>query len=502
MRHPVITRPSRAAWIAGVIVSGYVVLLWTSGARRGNIHTGDTDNLVLGTRALDSCLRSRTWNACGLHPGTRFTDVFPYPLLQYLPSLAFVRQGWNDADILGALARLNLFAFLAALVLIACAFPRVEQRHLRALALAALIGSSATFQSTAGFGEMLAAMFVLAVVVAALRGNAALLFFAALLACLGKETLFPFVIGFGFLAGRSTTALLPRARVLVALIGGALAGAAVGFLFNVLRFGTPRNLLYLDPKLSTPGIRNKFSFFIGQWFSPSAGIFAFWPVAALLLTFAGVVGVSRLIHAPRNLARWVSPVAVVVLCAGFTAGLSAWFAPFGWITYGPRLAVPVLPAASVVALHVAADEFGRAAWWIGVRWWRIALVAASLITISWPQYGAPWSHVAAVNRLIAADSTCPAMTAISIDRPDEYYRCAKHIMWRFEPSPVLEAATAGGKLAMLARATAAVFCTVVLVQGLRGSRMRYNPRSDPPGDAPSAPPLDDLGEKALVALEH
>ena len=76
---------------------------------------------------------------------------------------------------------------------------------------------------------------------------------AALIACLGKETLFPFVIGFGFLAGRSTAAFLPRWRILIALVGVLVAVLsylvnAIAMLWSKALFAKPYSLhSYFDP---------------------------------------------------------------------------------------------------------------------------------------------------------------------------------------------------------------------------------------------------------------
>ena len=148
-----------------VLLAAYVALVVIDAAPIGNVHTGDTDNLVAGTHQAIHCVRTGEFHACGLIPGSNYTTVFPYPLLQYVPAAALVAIGVGDARVVSGLARLSSLAFVACLVLAVWCLRRRPARA--GLAVAALIGSSATYQATAGFGEMLAAATVLAAVVAA-----------------------------------------------------------------------------------------------------------------------------------------------------------------------------------------------------------------------------------------------------------------------------------------------------------------------------------------------
>ena len=113
---------NRLWWITIAALVIFVLLLWFDAAPVGHVHTGDTDNLVMGTRRALGCVREGIWSACGLRPGTRFTEVFPYPALQYIPAAAFLSFGLSDAAAVEALARLNTAAFAATIALCAWAF--------------------------------------------------------------------------------------------------------------------------------------------------------------------------------------------------------------------------------------------------------------------------------------------------------------------------------------------------------------------------------------------
>lgn len=451
--------------IAAAALAIYVILLWVNAAPMGNVHTGDTDNLAAGARAAVACLSDGRWTGCGHTAGTRVTAVFPYPLLQYLPAALFVKLGFSDAEVVGALARVNIVAFAGTIALTMWAFSARDRSACRAIAVASIVASSATYQATAGFGEMLAALCVLATVAAAMKRRPTLLAVAALLACTGKETLAPFVLVLGLIAGREDGWVPPR-RVWLPLAAGVVGGFSLNSLFNVFRFGSIRNEFYLDPVFRTPGMGRRLLFLAGEWFSPSAGIAMFWPVATAVLVTLAIMALRRLVSAPRALINWAPPVLLLATTVVFTAGLAAWLAPFGWIAYGPRLAVPLLPGAVVAALHTGAPSFERLARRAIRPVAGLATVAVLLVLAGWPQFGAPWSYGAAIDELIAGGSGCPRMTELAVQTDAaQYYRCTAQTMWRLSPLPIDDAATRGGTLATAARAILGLAVVALLVDG-------------------------------------
>ena len=357
-------RPRWSILLTGAMacVLVYLVLVWVSAAPDGNIHTGDSDNLVAGTRVAMRCLDHGTLTSCGLHAGTRNSAVGPYPLLQYLPATALVELGLSTDDVLRDLAYLNILAFAGAIVLCLVAFNRRERRACRAIAIVAVLASSATYQSDAAFGEMLAAAITLAAVVAVIKRRTALIVVAAALAVLSKETFAPFVFALGLLAGRDEhDRWLPPKAVLVPLSVGVGLGTLATFGFNVFRFGTVTNTFYFDPTFQTPGTTLPMKFFAGIWLSPAAGLAWYWPVATIVVAAVGVVAVRRFVAHPREPLTWLPSLVLVLVAIGFTAGLALWFAPFGWIAYGPRLAVPLMPAVVVTALYLHGPAVERIA---------------------------------------------------------------------------------------------------------------------------------------------
>jgi hypothetical protein len=484
---------ARWAPVAVGLVLAYLVLLWVDAGPRGHLVTGDTNVLIAGTRKAVDCIDRGIWRSCD-RAGPGGGTVAPFPLLQYLPAYVMVKLGMSDPAILRVLGRINLVAFGTTMLLAVVALRAGAsdvRRWLGALAVAALLGSSATYQATSGFGEMLAACAVLAAVTAAAWRRPLLAAPAVAVACLGKETLFPFLVVLAVLVARRAGERLPPRRLLVSIGAGALVGVAVSALFNEFRYGTIRNGAYLDPLGRTPGLVRKLEFAAGGWFSPSAGIAFFWPGATILLLGVAVLGLVAL-AARRPWRRWLPPLLSVGVAVAMVGGLALWYAPFGWLAYGPRLAVPLLPAIVVVALSTGAPlvargiqaVFGRRVRPVagavparGVRVVPLAVAALLFAAAGWPQYGAPWSWRASIEELIAKDPHCPGIMQVRIDVDRAaYFRCISDVMWRLHPATLDDAALRGeGSVAAgRAMAAAASFALVAaalaaIATGPRGS---------------------------------
>jgi hypothetical protein len=294
------TTLTAAAWRAvHVLAAAYVLVVLALGLRIGNINTGDTNLLAGGSAAALECLGQGVLTSCGIASNPEISAVGPYPLLQYLP--AFVGSGFGlSADhVVVLLAVLSLVAFAVCLVLPVVAFDawrRPEARGRAAVAVLALLISSAPYQATAGFGEMLAATSFVAAVTVARRGWLPWLAPSVLLACLSKETMAPVVVVL-CLAAASRGRLLPRPDVLWRVATGAVTALALSAAFNVFRFGTPRNASYLQPQFRTVP-NSLLNFAAGEWLSPVAGVLFHWPVATAVLERARIGGSSRSIALP------------------------------------------------------------------------------------------------------------------------------------------------------------------------------------------------------------
>ena len=449
-RHPTPPIWPSAGPIAALLVFLFVEILWIQAFPLGHHHTGDTNNLVVGARTALDCLGDGTWRDCAHDPGSTGSGVFPYPLLQYLPAMLAIGLGASDAAALGFLARLSVLAFAACLGL--TWFTMRRQPRLAALGVLAVLGSAATYQATSSFGEMLAAAAVLSAVVAVRGGRTVPILTATFIACIAKETLAPFVVLLGLVAGRPEERWLPPRRVLLSLAAGSALGILANVAFNLFRYGSPRNLNYLQSFRRTPGLGLKAELFAGEWLSPVAGLAWTWPILTLLVLAASGGGLQRLAASPRRPLDWVPPLLAAGIVLLFTASLANWFSPFGWAAYGHRLAVPVLPAAVVALLVTIRQPLVRTLGRLSLRPAAAAAAVALLAVTAWSQMAAPWTWRDSLSESRAEDPGCAEAPIIELE-PDRYYHCLTDTMWPADLS-TRRAARPDASVPLAARAVA------------------------------------------------
>ena len=465
----------RVRWavaITAVLVLAYIELLWINAFPWGHLHTGDTNHLVKGARTALDCIGDGVWIGCGNVDGNPNSGVFHYSMLQYIPAALFLALGASEAATLELLARISVVAFAGCFLLMWYALR--QQPRLAALGCLALLGSAATYHATSSFSEMLAGALFLAAIVAAGTRRPILILLVFWAATLGKETFPPFLLMFGVLAGRDDEdGLLPPFRILLPIIGGVGLGVASFTAFNYFRFTSPWNLTSIQPEFRTPTWGLRFEFLAGQWFSPAAGIVWFWPIAAVLLFAALVITCRRLASGHRLLLTWLPLTALVVGLVGFTAGLSMWFAPFGWIAYGPCLAAPVLPAALLLAIKLAGPEFSRLVTAAGRNLVVVLAIWLATTVAIWPQLGNPWVWRTGVGSLMTPFADCD--DSVSIYEGDRYYNCVTTTMWRTSPWVVGDVARSRDNGATRGRLVGSLAATALLTIALApesGARRR------------------------------
>ena len=350
------------------------------------IQGGDTPPLAESSRALVKCVRTGTWSNC---PG-----VDRFGLQQHLVGMFFAWKGFGDSTIVTSLALVNLAAFLVIVVLLmkSTALPLPGRR----LALLALVLGPPLAYSINSFGESLAlAVNCALVLVLARRGSPWLVAVLAAYACTSKETavLGVLPIGLAVLVGLEprgaalrpdgTTDEVHRRRwwtverpSALALLLGCVSGVIANTLFNVWRYGGVGNRVYDDAIYRTPGWWLKIKAAGAIWVSPGGGAFTYWFLGAVL-----VLGLPLLALLSRNRRHIAAGTLILAGLAFQTAALSAWWAPFGWYAWGPRLLLPTLAMAVVAVIAVFRREFHAASAWLRRHPWSIVvLVVLSLIS--------------------------------------------------------------------------------------------------------------------------
>ncbi len=468
---------------------------------------GDTNGVVIGAQHAVDCLghgvftHCHTWTATktpGLSPRETGAYVGPWPVMQYITAVPLRWFGVSQEQTLRTLIVLDALA-LGVLFAVAWITVRRLCAAVWAPTLAAvLLTGPLLWYGTSAFGEALGATLVVCAVSAVLL-HARPWIVATLVAAasLTKETNPAFLavlIALCLLLELGSTPAPRWTRRILPSAIGVVAGVIVNSAFNVFRFGSVRNTIYLEPSLHVPDSGIAARAFVEQWFAPNGGILWFWPAAVALLGLTAVGSIRGLRRAPRSWAQ-VVPLGVVALLVVEIVGLATWFSPFGWYAWGPRLTLTLLPAMLLIACVAgnghATSMLRRAlasrVFWIGA----ILMVLAGL-----PQSAVVYQPHAVAQFFGSVDAECPSDAHIG-SNPDAYYRCTSFIAWHRRPY-LLERGLdgldhRGGRLIVAAGAGA----TIALLLAAR-ARARAA-RDDEPGSRSRAKYARRLGERAAPA---
>jgi hypothetical protein len=386
---------------------------------------GDSLAVIHGAHLADACIGRGQWTDCGQVMG-------PYALLQYLVAAFYLMLGLSDEHVLKAFGYTSAVAFVGMLGLAIYTMRRLGRPALGSALAILVIVSPLPWYGWSTFGESTGALACMAFLAAALlRAPIPVLAVTLIIAGQTKETALPFLL----LAGAGALYWSPvsdRPLRRAHWITGALASfvsLALTAGFNLFRFDQVTNAVYADPIAHTQGLEMKVKFAVSIWVAPNAGVLSFWPVAVILFLAAVFLGVRGLRGPLSDRRRVVGATVILLLClAGLTAGYASWYAPFGWIAWGPRLMLLMVPALALFAVGTLAPEFERLllsrttlAKALGSATAVVALVAW------WPQLGV--LHDSGVmGSLFTPDATCPVQQPIGVD-PGYYYTCIFHWAW-------------------------------------------------------------------------
>lgn len=121
-----------------------------------------------------------------------------------------------------------------------------------------------------------------------------------------------------------------------------------------------------------------------------------------------------------------------IICSvliAITAGLSSWWAPFGWIAWGPRLMIPWIPAITLLVLHLYHQDLFRALSTITKNRAMVLLIAGFSIFSALGQfYGAEDPHKFSTMIVEPNPPACPVPSIIERDQT-YYYRCVGDMIW-------------------------------------------------------------------------
>jgi hypothetical protein len=396
----------------------------------------DTVQLMSGSNWIVRCVLHGPRMKCGFVEGQDESLVGPFPLVQYVPDLAFKSLELSPADRMTGQSVVSMVAFFGMLAVAWTTISRLGPSAGWPAFLVVLLTGPFLYYGNATWGESLAACLIVCFTAAALLRLPPLVLGAVtFVAALTKETAFPFLLAIGLVAlwvARERKGAPIRVHVAAMAVGMAVA-TGVAALFNVFRYGSPANLFYLQPKFRVHELSTTAEFFAGLFIAPNGGLFLFWPSACLLLGLSGVCAFRA-----RGATR-VAGIAVVAILLALTASLARWWMPYGWHAWGPRLTIIWIPSLVLVGLVACGRPVGAVVYRV-IRS-NVGLVAVALVLVlpALPQVGffvnAPEVH----DEFFQPDQYCTvALTVESIEQPDvlrDYYRCVRYRAW--EKSSIL-----------------------------------------------------------------
>ena len=476
----------------GFVTAVLLIDAWVA-LRHPDSH-GDTAGLVIGSQKILDCLHHHVFTSCetwrGGHPDPRggMAYVGPWPLLQYLPAIALRELGVSRLATLHVLIVANAVALSAMVGLVAITLRRSASVSWIPVMVATLIVGPLLWYGTTAFGEALASAVIVAAIAAVLlRARPALVGALVAVASTTKETNAVFVLVLVVVCVLAHNARRPddkaaSRRLLAGAAIGALAGAGANSAFNVLRFGSIRNTTYLQASQHAPNSAVVGKSFAALWVAPNGGLLWFWPssLAVLALIGAGAIWTLR-----RSAWNWsvVAPLLVTAILIIEVAGVSTWYSPFGWHSWGPRLLLALMPALLLIACVFAGDRATHLLHrFLAGRW----LWPAAFVTIAMGLANATVLFEPSYAPRFFGDPHC-ANAHIGTN-PAAYYRCFDYLAWRKQPFLLRMGLdgfhTAGGKLIAFVFATA----VILLLRAARtDARRSLGPSTSPHGTVLPAP---------------
>jgi hypothetical protein len=386
------------------------------------ILSGDTVALSQSARSLVSCLENGQFRGCA------GTNQFGLP--QHIPAMFLAWKDLDDTSIVFVLSCLNVLALvvLARMIYKSAAISVTTKTF---IGITLFIGPIIAY-GPYSFGEAISTLAYVGLVIAILEKRYLRLIFFMVLAVTSRETAFVSIalltaaILF-FDSKKSRREIREMASV---IYGSMLLGIVFLFSFNIWKFNTWKNLPHMDPVLRTPGLRLKIESAIGIFLSPNGGLVPYWflgAVAALGIPLWGLM--NRRLNIRKRFG-------FLLLISGFLAQvaiLSSWYAPYGWVAWGPRLIVPTTAMGATICLVIIFQDeevlknlsrFKLLALPIG------ALGVVALI----PTVGFLQNPTRTMSWFAGGnDAVCPTPAIIQLDQA-YYFKCLIHGSWKMNPS--------------------------------------------------------------------
>jgi hypothetical protein len=386
------------------------------------ILSGDTFALSQSARALVACFENGQFRGCA------GTNQFGLP--QHVPAMFLAWKGLDDTSIVFILSCLNVLALvvLARIVFKSVAIAPIAKVL---IGMTLVIGPIIAY-GPYSFGEAISTLAYVGLVVAIFEKKYCRLIFFMLLAVTSRETAFVSIalMTSAILVFDSNRTRRELRQMLLAIYGSMLLGIVCLFSFNVWKFNTWQNLPHMDPVLRTPGLRLKLESAIGIILSPNGGLVPYWflgAVVALGIPFLGLK--NRRLSARKRFS-------FLLLIAGLVAQvaiLSSWYAPYGWVAWGPRLIIPTTAMGATICLVIVFRDEEVLRHLSQFKLLRLPISVLGIVTLI-PTVGFLQNPTRTMSWFSGGQSTvCPTPAIIQLDQA-YYFKCLIHGSWKMDPS--------------------------------------------------------------------
>ena len=417
-----------------VISALLVTLLAVTAVVSRTYVSGDSVATIDGAGALRKCLSN------GLDLGCSGTNQFGFP--QYLLSI-IANQRWGDSSqTLGVLAWTNGAAVIAYLVGLRRLY---LSGAISGFLFLSLVISPAIIYGASTFSEMLVLTAIVFWVYGLAINHLPMTIIGGIVTFSSRESIL-FMVGPLVLYILVVVDRERRFRIAVSVA----AGTSLMFAFNLIKFGSINNPIYSDPSLRTTEYSDILSSLLGLIASPSGGLLFNWPLSILAISLFLGRGLTRLRprsqDRPTRIMMAVVPPAAILASVALQLGtLALWFAPFGWVSWGPRTLLPGLTLTILLAgvfgakdrLHrgLRSIELPRSGQHEQTR--RLSPKHFGLAAIAtfgaWPLIGFLIGGPVLVGSFVAPREPCIETPMIQVDR-DYYFMCLGEATWRWDGS--------------------------------------------------------------------
>ena len=395
------------------ILVGVSVLLVFLLVRTVTAHRVNSDTLVLvqGAGQAVDCVRNGTFHGC---------NIVHFPLFQFIPVVLLEWSGTSADAIPMYLAWLNWAAFAATTALLWRALKEHVSPTVAGFALLILLTSPLLPYAVETFNEPAAALVTLAFAVAVVSGHHPRWVLAlGVLTVISKEIAAPFLVLVGLLGlvRRRDPPASTRMYLLV-LVAAVAIGTAINSAFNYFRYDSVVNVQTLAGEFRVDTLHQFALNFAGIWLSPNGGLIPFWPSFVLILLVV--------LAAARGADPWPARLLSVVLL-GLACGFAAWYAPHGWVAWGPRLLLPWLPAVLYLTCYFYPAQIDRQVAFMTANRWRVSVVIVVLAASALPSL-VEVVDPRVMTALFAPDVVFPQPASIQQDR-GAYFAYLNYVMW-------------------------------------------------------------------------